>query len=231
MSNSSVAIKATLNLRGQKYPGVILDVDGFKYLRLVMNSEEVAYLDRGQYVEGISRFEQRVLGYQSEANTTEGNHKYLTDLAQFILSRVEDDRAARNEVVLRLLERFRTLPEELVFWDAAREFGGLNLNMVELVQIIVGILNPALQMVKEKRSEELAPVVELEENWQQRMKELGQEAEVKTPAVIQEEIAVEPALMSQEEVVDRLTQLQQIQELEAQLKVLRAPAELDDVEF
>lgn len=218
MSNSSVAIKATLNLRGQKYAGVILDVDGFKYLRLVMNQEEVSYLDRGQYVEGISRFEQRVLGYQSEANTAEENHKYLTDLAQFILSRVEDDRAARNEVVLRLLERFRSLPEELVFWDAKREFGGLNLNMVELVQIIMGILTPALQMVKEKRSEELAPVVELEENWQQRMKELGKEVEPETPAVVSEEV-----------VVDRLAQLQQIQDLEAQLKALKTQE--DEPEF
>lgn len=190
-------IKAVLNLRGDRYPGIILDVDGLRYLRAVMTPDEAAYLDRKQFIEGISRFEKRVLGYDAQlGDNAESKEKYLSDLAQYILGRVEDDRDIRNSVVTRLLERFPTLPDELVSWNDRRKLGIINLDMVELVQVIMGILTPALQMIRENKSEnEVQPVVELEAEWQEKMKKLAKQKE--TEAIAPEE-PTEPSLTKEE---------------------------------
>lgn len=190
-------IKAVLNLRGERYPGIILDVDGLRYLRAVMTPEEAAYLDRKQFIEGISRFDKRVLGYDAQlGDNAESKEKYLSDLAQYILGRVEDDRDIRNSVVTRLLERFPTLPDELVSWNDRRKLGIINLDMVELVQVIMGILTPALQMIRENKPEsEVQPVVELEAEWQEKMKKLAKQKE---PEAIAPEEPTEPSLTQEE---------------------------------
>ena len=158
-------IKVTLELRGEKYEGLLTDADGLLFMSALMNPQETALLDKGRMEEAgqllKARFEHR---RQELIRQGKKDEDIVVEISTTMLHKVERDPEERSRIAARIKERFSTIPDSLVRWEGKSNYA-INLHLEELMQLIVGIIGPALQQFetfKPKKEIEATPEVETE---------------------------------------------------------------------
>lgn len=153
-------IQVTLNLRGNKYEGTITDADGLLFMTALMTAQETELLDKGRLAEAgtlmQSRFNQR---RQELVSQGKGDEEVVVEISTTMLHKVERDPEERSRVAARIKERFPTIPNSLVRWDSKSSYA-INLHLEELMQLIVGIIGPALEQFETFKAKEIPAIVQ-----------------------------------------------------------------------
>lgn len=138
-------IKVTLDLRNAKHEGLLTDADGLLFMSALMNSQETALLDRGR-LEEAGRLLQVRFNQRREELVQQGkkDEEIIVEISQTMLYKVERDPEERSRIAARIKERFPSIPDSLVRWEGKSNYA-INLHLEELMQLIIGIIGPALE--------------------------------------------------------------------------------------
>lgn len=146
-------IKVTLELRGEKYVGEITDADGLLFLSTIFNAEENRLMELGRIQDATlaykRRGDERLEELKSQGKSDED---LLSEWGQHLLNRVERDPDIRSLVASRIKERFPGIPRSLIRWDGKNDFA-INLHIVELLQLLNGIIVPSMKLLESSVSE------------------------------------------------------------------------------
>lgn len=141
-------IKVTLDLRGEKYTGEITDADGLLFMSTIFNQKENALLELGRIEDATVAYKKRSDKRLEELRAQGKSDKdLLSEWGQHLLNRVERDPDVRSLVASRIRERFPTVPLSLIRWNGKNDFA-INLHIVELLQLLNGIIVPSMKLLE-----------------------------------------------------------------------------------
>lgn len=137
-----------IEIRGNKYEGSLTDADGLLFMGALLEPHEIVLLEKGRTGEAgrllQARFDHRRKELEQQGYS---DQELVAELSATMMWKVERDPEERSRIAARIKERFPSIPDSIVKWEP-RSAPVIHLDLEELMQLIVGVIGPALQRLE-----------------------------------------------------------------------------------